>query len=80
MGYGKKGAKREYRFTVDATLNADDALDALDQIAKHFQAKADRLQYGDDDVRVPNTFGYNSNIRIMPIERVVQESGDNIYA
>lgn len=73
---------KEFKVTIDATLKAEDVIEALEKIAKHFKARADSLQFGDLKP-LPQTFEYGSQVRLVPIQRTVVEEvteGDNALA
>lgn len=74
--------QKEFKLVIDATLEAEDVIDALSKIAFHFQARADSLAYGDLEP-LPQTFGYGSQVRLIPIQRQVIEEvteGDDALA
>lgn len=73
---------KEFRLTIDANIHGEDVIDVLEKIAKHFQARADSLQYG-DLTPLPHTFGYGSQVRLVPVQRKVIEEvieGDDALA
>jgi hypothetical protein len=61
-----------YRLKIDAALEAGSTRDALDEIIAHFMAM--KKQLVDPTAVVPNTFEYDSQIRLYPVRvRVVEE-------
>lgn len=62
----------QYRITLNGTLEATDVADAAAKIAAHFDWYQRSLN-GEEGIN-PQTFGYDSQIRLVPIRvRMVEE-------
>lgn len=60
-----------YRITLNGTIEATDTVDAAEKIAAHFDWWA-RSMSGEEGIN-PQTFGYDSQIRLVPIRQIVVE-------
>lgn len=62
---------KRFRFKADAALEAQDIVEAFTKIRDHFDAQIRQME--GEAIVTPNTFTYDSQLRVYPVRLVEEE-------